>query len=258
MAPDVKADPHLFVIFGGTGDLAARKLLPALADLARSGHLTQPHAVLGVARSTEYDDASFRQLARKALEEAGLSATHVSAWCDRCLHFQCIGSGEHSDYADLEERIRNIERTHDLAGNRVFYLALPPQAFPPTIQGLGNAGLARSKGWTRLVIEKPFGRDAASARELNDLIHTHFDESQIYRIDHYLGKETVQNLLVFRFGNTVFESLWHRDRIESVQITVAERLGVEQRAGYYDRAGALRSRRRRTRPRDNDCHEKNR
>jgi glucose-6-phosphate 1-dehydrogenase len=122
----------------------------------------------------------------------------------------------------------------------VFYLALPPQSFGETVQYIGDAGLHRSPGWTRLVIEKPFGRDLDSARQLNALIHTFFDESQIYRIDHYLGKETVQNLLVFRFANPIFESLWSREHIERVEITVAEELGVEQRAAYYDRTGALR------------------
>jgi glucose-6-phosphate 1-dehydrogenase len=122
----------------------------------------------------------------------------------------------------------------------VFYLALPPNAFAPTIKGLGEAGLNEGSGWTRLVVEKPFGRDLDSARELNALTHRWFDESQVYRIDHYLGKETVQNLLVFRFANTIFESVWNRDRIANVQITVAESLGVEQRADYYDKVGALR------------------
>ena len=132
--------------------------------------------------------------------------------------------------------------------NRVFYLALPPNVFPATIQGLGEAGLGSSttgpgngtKYWTRLVIEKPFGRDLQSAEALNELIHKYFDESQVYRIDHYLGKETVQNLLVFRFANSVFESLWNRDHVESVQVTVAEELGVEGRAAYYEQAGAVR------------------
>ena len=124
--------------------------------------------------------------------------------------------------------------------NRVFYLAMPPSGFAPSIEGLGVVGLNQSSGWTRLVIEKPFGRDLASAQDLNRLVHEYFEESQIYRIDHYLGKETVQNLLVFRFANPLFESVWNRDRVESVEITVAEQLGVGERAGYYDKTGALR------------------
>ena len=128
----------------------------------------------------------------------------------------------------------------DCPGNRILYLALPPAAFPGTIEALGKAGLNRSKGWTRLVIEKPFGHDLASAQALNALVHRYFDEAQVYRIDHYLGKETVQNLLAFRFGNALFESAWNRDHIESVRITVAEALGIEHRAAYYEQTGALR------------------
>lgn len=232
--------PHLFVIFGGSGDLAARKLLPALERLAERGLLGRAYAVLGVARSAEWDDESFREWAGEALEETGAQASEASSWCTDRLFYQSLGSGTPEDYRGLAERIEQLESRLGLPGNRVFYMALPPGAFPGVIVGLGEAGLNRGPGWTRLVIEKPFGRDLQSARELNELSHRHFDESQLYRIDHYLGKETVQNLIVFRFANAVFESLWNRDRIENVQITVAESLGVEQRAGYYDRAGAVR------------------
>ena len=133
-----------------------------------------------------------------------------------------------------------MEKEHSLPGNRAFYLALPPDAFPPVIENIGEAGLADSEGWSRLVIEKPFGRDLDSAVKLNERVHRWFDEDQIYRIDHYLGKETVQNLLVFRFANAMFESIWNRDRIDHIQITVAESLGVEQRTKYYNEAGAVR------------------
>ncbi len=158
-----------------------------------------------------------------------------------CLFYQTLGHAEAQDYKALATRIDALERDHHLSGNRAFYLALPPQAFPSTIIRLGEAGLNRSSGWTRIVIEKPFGRDLASAQDLNRTLHQHFDESQIYRIDHYLGKETVQNLMVFRFANPVFESLWNHEHIAKVEITVAETLGVEHRASGTTRVlGALR------------------
>lgn len=232
--------PHLFVVFGGTGDLMQRKLLPALGRLAERGLLRERHAILGVARDPDLDDEGFRNWARQALVETGLSRDQMGSWCDSALFYQSVGRGSPEDYQRLARRIETLEREGNLPGNRTFYLALPPGAFPPTITGLAQAGLSDSAGWTRLVIEKPFGRDLESARELNEIAHRHFTESQIYRIDHYLGKETVQNLLVFRFANAMFESLWNRDRVANVQITVAESLGIEQRAGYYERAGALR------------------
>jgi glucose-6-phosphate 1-dehydrogenase len=231
---------HLFVAFGGTGDLMQRKLLPALGELHRKGLLGERHAVLAVSRGGKHDDDSFRRWARQALTRAGLPESELRRWCDGSLHYHAIGEGTEKDYQGLARRIGQIEQERQLGGNRTFYLALPPTGFPATITRLGAVGLSRSLGWTRLVIEKPFGHDLSSAHELNDLVHRHFDESQIYRIDHYLGKETVQNLLVFRFANPMFESLWNRDRVENVQITVAENIGVEERAGYYDEAGALR------------------
>ncbi|MDA0747787.1 MAG: glucose-6-phosphate dehydrogenase [bacterium] len=231
-------EPHLFVILGVTGDLSQRKLLPALYHLSTQGVLDGACRVLGVGRR-EMDDDGFRRFAREALREAGFKEEALSQWCDQWLHYTSLGeSGE--GYDVLGERIEALEKEYGFPGNRVFYLALPPKVFPGTIQGLGDAGLNQGPGWTRLVIEKPFGRDLDSAQALNRLVHGAFEESQVYRIDHYLGKETVQNLLVFRFANPIFESLWNRDRVESVQITVAEDLGVEERAGYYDGVGALR------------------
>ncbi len=151
-----------------------------------------------------------------------------------------MGQSTAKDYAGLSERLKELEKAHKLPGNRVFYLALPPPAFGPTITALGEAGLNASKGWTRLVIEKPFGHDMKSAQALNDLVFKHFTEEQIYRIDHFLGKETVQNLVAFRFGNALFESVWNREKIEKVEIIVAEDLGIESRADYYEKSGALR------------------
>ena len=229
---------HLFVIIGGTGDLARRKLVPALYRLVDQGNLEKRCVVVGVARDTGITEKGYRKLVRSALTEAGIA--RPGSWCDECVYYQAVGDEAASDYSLLAQRLQEIEKKHGIAGNRVFYLALPTTAVKGIVGKLGEVELNRSDGWTRLVVEKPFGNDLASAKELNRVLHERFDESQIYRIDHYLGKETVQNLLVFRFANSVFESLWHRDRISNVQITVAESLGVEQRAGYYDRAGAVR------------------
>jgi glucose-6-phosphate 1-dehydrogenase len=240
-APSGKAEACVFIIFGGTGDLMRRKLLPALAYLAAEKLLPARCQILAVARDRTLTDVRFRSWARKALGRAGARAAEkTSLWCDKCLHYQSIGQGAAADYKRLAARVGEIERSRRLPGNRVLYLALPPGAVPGTIEALGKAGFNRSRGWTRLVIEKPFGTDLASAQRLNALAHEYFDEAQVYRIDHYLGKDTVQNLLAFRFGNALFESAWNRDHIASVRITVAEQLGVEHRAVYYEQAGALR------------------
>ena len=233
---DVK--PHLFVVLGGTSDLMRRKLLPALYTLQTRKAGPAP-VILGVSRRTLTDEA-FRAMVREALETAAPLEEGSSPWCDRCLFFQSIGEGTPEDFQALAARIQALEEAHHLPGNRVLYLALPPHSYLQTIAGLGEAGINEAPGWTRLVVEKPFGEDLDTAVFLNEQIHRYFDESQVYRIDHYLGKETVQNLLIFRFGNSIFEPLWHRNLVKSVQITVAESLGVEGRAGYYDQTGALR------------------
>ena len=225
------ADPCLFVIIGARGDLTRRKLLPALYQLMDDAQLPDRCHILGVGRDEKLTDERFRaQACAELAKAASTSAQKTRRWCDARIDYQGIGEGAAADYERLAVRIADIERRRGLPGNRVLYLALPPAAFPGTIEALGKAGLNRSKGWTRLVIEKPFGHDLASAPGLNALVHRYFDEAQVYRIDHYLGKETVQNLLAFRFGNALFESAWNRDHIESVRITVAEALGIEQRA----------------------------
>ncbi len=234
------AEPNVFVIIGATGDLATRKIFPALAKLRAAKSLDDRSLVVGVGRRPELTDESFRANVRGALHEAGLPPATIDAWRDDGVFWHCMARGDADDARRLGVRLAEIESVRGIPANRTYYLALPPGAFMPTIQALGEAGLARSSGWTRLVIEKPFGQDLASARALNEFVHRHFDESQIYRIDHYLGKETVQNLLVFRLANPIFESLWNRDHVEAVQILVAEELGVEGRAEYYEKAGALR------------------
>jgi len=230
--------PYLFVIVGGTGDLARRKLLPAFYRLLTEGNAAGRGRVLGVARQ-ELDDDGYRALMVDALADAGLDHD-LEEWCRTHLFYHRLPDATPKGYAALAARIEQLEEQEDLPGNRVFYLSIPPEVFDDTVHGFGAAGLNRSDGWTRLVVEKPFGSDLESARRLNALLHEHFDESQIYRIDHYLGKETVQNLLAFRFANPIFEHVWNRDRVERVEIVVAEELGVEGRAGYYEGAGALR------------------
>ena len=236
--PTGACEPSALVVFGATGDLAQRKILPALWRLFARGATDGGCAVVGTSRDASVDDAKFREIAVEAVRRAHKKAdpAAVRAWADKWLHFQAADK----DLAPLKQRVEEVEQALGLPGNRSFYLSLPPSAFPRTVEHLGECGLTAGPGWKRLVIEKPFGRDLASAQSLNALVHRYFDEHQVYRIDHYLGKETVQNLLVFRFANAMFESVWDRDHVESVMITVAEELGVEERAGYYETAGALR------------------
>lgn len=232
---------HLMIVIGGTGDLMRRKLLPAMRRLTADGALRDAVVILAVGRRTGFDDERYREWARAALREAGVPPeVEGSGWCERCLHYQSIGEQQREDFESLRARLERLEAEHNLPGNRIFYLATPPGAFIDTIERLGEVGLNRGPGWTRVVIEKPFGHDLESAKELNRRIHAYFREEQIYRIDHYLGKETVQNLLTFRFANVLFESIWNRDRVASVEILVAEDLGVESRGEFYDRVGALR------------------
>jgi glucose-6-phosphate 1-dehydrogenase len=236
-----RIDRHLFVVFGATGDLMRRKLLPSLYQVTKALDERAPtFQLLGSARQG-LDDNGYRRLATEALVASGVApAREARRWVAARVHFASLGDAAPADYLRLKERIEQVEAAATLPGHRVFYLALPAGAIAPVVRSLGTAGLSRGPGWTRLVVEKPFGTDLPSARALNRELHAEFDERSIYRIDHYLGKETVQNLLVFRFANMLFESVWSRDRISHVEITVAEQLGVEDRATYYDHAGALR------------------
>ncbi len=229
-----------FVIFGASGDLTRRKLLPAIYRLSRRGRLPAQFAVIGIAR-TPMDDEAFRTQFRDSLKEFGGPDAVRDEIVESLASRMYYVAGETDDaglYQRLQARLTDI----DGAEGVLFYLAMPPTVYATVIEQLGVSGLADAppRGWRRIIVEKPFGTDLASARALNRLAHQHFDEDQVYRIDHYLGKETVQNLLVFRFGNGMFEPVWNRRYIDHVQITAAETVGVEHRAAYYEGAGALR------------------
>ena len=230
-------DPHLFVIFGGTGDLARRKLIPSLYELLVDKKLTDQVAILGAGRK-DLSDQEYRAFVKQALVDAAIDVDEADRWCGDKMHYQSVG--EDAGYAKLSARIDELDQFHSLDGNRILYLALSPSAAEQAIPQIGSSGLASSRGMSRVVVEKPFGYDLDSARRLNDVIHRWFDERDIYRIDHFLAKETVRNLLVFRFANALFERTWNRDHIESVEITVAEANGVEGRESYYEEAGAVR------------------
>ncbi len=231
---------HLFVIFGVTGDLAERKLLPAFYHVTHREGCEGMSYLLGVGRR-DWSDDEFRRRAKQTLTSSGLGPGELSSWCDEQVFFHGIDDYRSQEsFVELRSRINQIEHDCALPQNRIYYLALPPDAFPAAVTALGENGLAHSAGYTRLVIEKPFGKDLETARRLDQVIHRYFGEDQVYRIDHYLGKTTVQNMLVFRFANGMFEPLWNRDRISRVELTVGEDLGVGTRGGYYDTAGALR------------------
>ncbi|MCS7038074.1 MAG: glucose-6-phosphate dehydrogenase [Caldilineales bacterium] len=235
--------PFTMVIFGASGDLTHRKLIPALHSLGCAGLLPDRYHILGVAR-TPLDDATFREQMRQGVRDFGrLQGEGCMDWETFAahLHYRPLLYDRADDYRALAAYLRDVEAAAGLPSNRLFYLATPPDLYVPIVERLGLAGLGRSdNGYTRIVIEKPFGRDLESARELNRRIHLVFDEDQVYRIDHYLGKETVQNIMVFRFANAIFEPLWNRYYIDHVQISVLEEVGVGRRGGYYDNAGVLR------------------
>src|SRR5271156_2659117 len=241
---EIPSDPCAIVMFGASGDLARRKLLPALYELAAHSCLAPRFRLLGFARTPMADD-QFRQKASESLPKENQPGDDENKKSEFLQHLQYF-SGDYNDpeaFRRLVQRLDQLDAEGKLGGNRLFYLATPPEIYLEIIDQLGKSGLARpksEKSFTRIIIEKPFGHDAESARELNAKVLSVFDESQVYRIDHYLGKETVQNLLVFRFGNGIFEPLWNRNFIDSVQITAAESLGVEKRAAFYESAGALR------------------
>jgi glucose-6-phosphate 1-dehydrogenase len=234
--------PTTLVIFGGTGDLAKRKLLPALYNLAHEGSLPERFNLVGVSRS-DMSDEEYQGLARESIEKYSRQepSTEVIDALMANVRYVPGSFDDASVYTRLAETLQGFDEDVDVPFNKAFYLSTAPEFFPVIVKCLGEAGLNRGEGHeTRCIIEKPFGYDLQSARQLNADVLEVFDESQVYRIDHYLGKETVQNVMAFRFANAMFEPVWNRQFIDYVQITAAEDIGIEGRAGYYDNAGALR------------------
>jgi glucose-6-phosphate 1-dehydrogenase len=234
--------PSNVVIFGASGDLTRRKLVPALHSLGCEGLFPNDSRVVGVARSAMSDQDFGDRLYEGAVKYARLKPGLCARWdeAERRLSYLAGSYDAPDTYRRLAERLAQHDDQPGTRGNRLFYLATPPSLYPVIVDQLGRAGLNHSDGWTRIIIEKPFGHDLESARALNEQVHAVFDEMQVYRIDHYLGKETVQNILTLRFANAIFEPLWNRNYVDHVQITVSEVVGVGHRAGYYDRAGVLR------------------
>ncbi|KKM77270.1 hypothetical protein LCGC14_1371790 [marine sediment metagenome] len=230
------------IVFGASGDLSKRKIMPAVFRLQTLGLLPDDFYILGSGRS-DIADEGFRSTIKESLEKSlprNFNEKNWEAFSSR-LYYQSIGYDDLEAYAALKKRIDSIEPNYQTGGNRIFYLAVPPHVYEPAIGHLVAAGLAKeNKGYTRIVIEKPFGHDLESSRSLNTRIAAGFGEHQVYRMDHYLAKETVQNILMFRFANSIFEPLWNNRFVDHVQITVSESLGVEHRAGYYERSGVIR------------------
>lgn len=234
--------PTTIVIFGASGDLTERKLIPALFSLYTKDRLPTPFHVVGMARSDSSDER-FRQDMREALETFGNGEIDTASWqsFSQSLDYVQGDFKEEESIKELRARLAAIEADADGKGNRLYYLATPPFVYEPALLQLGDNGMVSTEnGWRRVVIEKPFGHDLASAERLNEVAHQVLEEDQIYRIDHYLGKETVQNVLVFRFANSIFEPIWNRNYIDHIQVTVAESVGVGHRASFYDGVGVLR------------------
>ena len=239
------SEPCTVVLFGASGDLAKRKVIPAMYDLAIHSALGPRYVIAGFARTPMSEEAFRTTLgdAAKSISEVGpIDPQQWDAFASN-LYYRPGDYANSEAYTQLAKRLSELESSKNIGGNRLFYLSTPPEVYPDIVEQLGRAGLARASApnsWVHIIIEKPFGRDLASAKALNEIVLRVFDERQVYRIDHYLGKDTVQNLLVLRFGNGIFEPLWNRNYVDHVQITASETLGVERRGGFYETAGALR------------------
>ena len=242
---DRKTPPTIIVIFGASGDLTARKLVPAIFNLSKDELLPKRCFLIGYGRS-KISDEEFKDDIKSALDSHSRRKIEDSTWnsLEKNLIFHAGAYDDLKSFTELEKKISKIENKIDCKAQCLFYISTPPGVFMPILENLGESGLARRHRGTetasKVIIEKPFGRDLASAQQLNQVINRRFDESQVFRIDHYLGKETVQSLLVQRFANSIFEPVWNRNYVSSVQITVSEDLGVGSRGGYYDKSGALR------------------
>ena len=236
-------DPHVLVIFGASGDLARRKLIPAVFDLFRGGYLPEQFALLGASR-TDYSDEDYRKKAvfdNEHFKAKGASDEEVKKFSELIFYQDLTSYDGEKDIKALGARLKKLDKDLGTGENYIFYLSTPPSLYSTIPAALAGAGLNESEaGWSRLIVEKPFGYSAETAKALNAQIQQYFEEDTIYRIDHYLGKETVQNLLVTRFANGFFEPLWNRNYVQSVQITAAETVGVGTRGGYYDGSGAMR------------------
>ncbi|MBU2976340.1 MULTISPECIES: glucose-6-phosphate dehydrogenase [Zobellia] len=239
-----KTENQILVIFGASGDLTARKLVPALFNLYQANQLPENFVVLGASRS-DMTDSAFRNkvvLESTYLEDKlkGLKEEEVKNFADK-FFYEDLGGSYDTDYGRLRKRVEDLKNKYQTSGNIIYYLSTPPTLYETIAQNLADAGMStQNNGWKRLIVEKPFGYSLDTAKQLNSGLQQFFKEHQIYRIDHYLGKETVQNLLVTRFANSIFEPLWNRNYIHHVEITNAESVGVEKRGGYYDKSGALR------------------
>lgn len=231
--------PALLVLFGTTGDLARKKLYPALYALDQSGRLAPETAIIGVGRR-DWDDDVYRDTITAAIKAAEpVSTQDLAGFTDRFFYHR-MDMTEESDYSSLWQHLQQTEKVRHLPGDRLYFLATAPDLFPVVSRQIGHSQLVRKGCFRRLMIEKPFGRDLASARTFNQSLRTVFKEDEIYRIDHYLGKEMLQNILILRFANQIFEPGWNRHAIDQIQISVTESIGIDQRSGYYDHSGALR------------------